>query len=53
MKSKNKKVLMFKNGQYIPWDGSDVSCLLTTEQITLRQLKKYFPKEYKKVVFAL
>ena len=43
-----KKISMFKDGHYIPWDGSDVGHLVVEETITVAQLKKYYPKEYRK-----
>jgi hypothetical protein len=48
-----KEVLMFKDGQWIKWDGSDIKSLLVKEQITLKQLKKYYPEQYKKLTPTL
>lgn len=44
-----KKVLMFKNGEYIPWDGSDVSSLIIHETMTLSEFRKYYPEEANKL----
>ena len=49
-----RKIQMWKNGEWVEWDGSDVvNQLLITEYITLKQFKKDFPEEYKKLLSKL
>jgi len=40
---KKKEVFMFKNGEWVKWDGGDVKNLLIKERLTLKQLKKRYP----------
>lgn len=44
-----KKILMFKNGEWVDYDGSDVKQLIVQETMTLEEIKKHFPKEYEKL----
>ena len=46
----NRKIQMLKDGEWIPWDGSDVSSLMITETITMGELKERFPEKYKQMV---
>lgn len=41
-----KEILMFKDGEWVKWDGSDVESLIIKETITLKQLKRFYPKAY-------
>jgi len=43
-----KKISIFKDGRWLPWDGSDVKQLMVEETMTLAKVKKYFPEQYKK-----
>lgn len=38
-----------KNGELVAWDGSDVEKVIVLERWTVRDLKKHYPKEYKKI----
>lgn len=42
-KKSNKKIYMFKNGEWVKWDGSDVQRLMIKETLTLAEVKKHFP----------
>ncbi len=46
----NKKIKMFKNGEWVEWDGSDVSELIIEETMTASQLKKHFPEKWDEYV---
>lgn len=41
-----RQIKMLKNGEWIPWDHSDVNFLLIEEKITLSEFKNRFPKIY-------
>ena len=45
----NRKIQMMKNGEWIPWDGSDVISLMITEKITMGELKARYPEKYKQI----
>jgi hypothetical protein len=47
----DKKIKMLKNGEWVKWDGSDVSQLLVEEKLTLKEVKKYYPEVYKKAFY--
>lgn len=37
---------MFKNGEWVKYDGSDVDRVIIEETITLEEYKKRFPEAY-------
>ena len=44
-----KTIKMFKNGEWIEWDGSDVSQLLIDEVMSIKEMKETDPDLYKKL----
>lgn len=38
---------MFKNGEWVRWDGSDVQSLIVEEKITLNEFIKRYPDQYR------
>ena len=50
MKTKRKKISMFKNGEWVKWDGSDVNQLMIEETRTMTELKKNFLEKYKSIL---
>lgn len=47
-KAGEKKIFMFRNGEWVDWDKSDVDRLLITEQLTVSEVKKHYPDYYNK-----
>ncbi len=43
---RGKIIKMFKDGQWVRWDGSDVKQLIIEEMITLKEFKKLHPRVY-------
>lgn len=41
---------MLKDSEWVDWDGSDVRRLLITEEMTLAQIKKYWPNKYVELI---
>ena len=37
-----KKIMMFEDGMWVKWDGSDVERLIVTETISKEDAVKYF-----------
>jgi hypothetical protein len=46
---RDKKIEMLKEGQYVPWDGTDVNSIIVTETMTLEEMKKHFPTALAKI----
>jgi len=47
---KSIKVAMFKNGEWIKWDGRDVSQVMIEEILTLGEIKKQDKNLYNKLL---
>jgi len=43
-----KTIQMFKDGEWIEWDGSDVSQLLIDEVMSIKEMREKDPDLYKK-----
>ena len=53
MKNKIKEIKMFKNGQWVKWDGKDNVDVLVVDELVRQKdlcLRKFLKKEFKDLI---
>jgi len=41
---------MFRNGEWVDWDKSDVVSLMLTQKLTVEEVKKHYPDYFKGLI---